>query len=48
MNTLIGKRVTRWALRMALLWALKKGIEMANRHSRRPAASRSAKLQALH
>jgi hypothetical protein len=40
--------MTRWVLRAALLWALKKGIEMATRQSRRPSVSRATKLQALN
>jgi hypothetical protein len=46
MNTLIGRNLTRWALRMALLWALKKGIEMARRQSARPPSPRN--LRAVH
>jgi hypothetical protein len=42
----IAKSLTRWALRMALIWAVKKGIDMATqpRRSPRPAA----RVQGLH
>jgi hypothetical protein len=36
MNT-IGRRMMRWALRAALLYALKKGIEVARRRAGAPA-----------
>jgi len=40
---MIGRSIVRWALRMALMYALKKGIEMATRPpARTPPRGRSS------